>query len=213
MSRSVPACQCHGRSSASGANASSISEARGCRTNLAVGARPPFSPEVVMLIKAMACELPVATGLPLSRFSRQDLVREAARRGIVAQISGTTIWRWLDADAIRPWHIAVGFFPVTSTSPKKPAGCWISTRAGGKTKRCAETSSSSPPTKRLAFRPAFAFSLHCPQNPASRCAWSLNTNAVVPWPISPPGMCVARSSLGSVVRRPASNRFADWSER
>ena len=48
----------------------------------------------------MACELPATTGLPLSRFSRQDLVREAARRGIVAQVSGATIWRWLDADAI-----------------------------------------------------------------------------------------------------------------
>jgi hypothetical protein len=55
---------------------------------------------VVVQIKALACELPAATGLPLSRFSRRDLVREAARRGIAAQISGTTIWRWLDADAI-----------------------------------------------------------------------------------------------------------------
>ena len=64
-----------------------------------------------MLIKAMACELPAATGLPLSRFSRQDLVREAARRGIVAQISGTTIWRWLDADAIRPWQHRSWIFP------------------------------------------------------------------------------------------------------
>ena len=59
----------------------------------------------------MACELPAATGLPLSRFSRRDLVREAARRGIAAQISGTTIWRWLDADAIRPWQHRSWIFP------------------------------------------------------------------------------------------------------
>ncbi len=59
----------------------------------------------------MACELPATTGLPLSRFSRQDLVREAARRGIIAQISGTTIWRWLDADAIRPWQHRSWIFP------------------------------------------------------------------------------------------------------
>jgi hypothetical protein len=64
-----------------------------------------------VLIKAMACELPAATGLPLSRFSRRDLVREAARRGIAAQISGTTIWRWLDADAIRPWQHRRWIFP------------------------------------------------------------------------------------------------------
>ena len=111
MTRSALAFRCHGRSSASGANDFSISELRGCRTNLAAGARPLFPPEVVMLIKAMACELPAATGLPLSRFSRQDLVREAARRGIVAQISGTTIWRWLDADAIRPWQHRSWIFP------------------------------------------------------------------------------------------------------
>lgn len=64
-----------------------------------------------MQIKAMACELPAIPGLPLSRFSRQDLVREATRRGIVAEISGTTIWRWLDADAIRPWQHRSWIFP------------------------------------------------------------------------------------------------------
>jgi hypothetical protein len=64
-----------------------------------------------MQIKAMACELPATTGLPLSRFSRRDLAREAARRGIAAQISGTTIWRWLDADAIRPWQHRSWIFP------------------------------------------------------------------------------------------------------
>jgi len=66
---------------------------------------------VVVQIKAMACELPATTGLPLSRFSRQDLVQEAARRGIAAQISGTTIWRWLAADAIRPWQHRSWIFP------------------------------------------------------------------------------------------------------
>jgi hypothetical protein len=42
------------------------------------GRPPSFSPEVVVQIKAMACELPATSGLPLSRFSREDLVREAA---------------------------------------------------------------------------------------------------------------------------------------
>ena len=33
--------------------------------------RPPvFPPEVVVQVKALACELPAKTGLPLSRFSR-----------------------------------------------------------------------------------------------------------------------------------------------
>ena len=49
--------------------------------------------------------------MPLSRFSRRDLVREIARRGIAAQISGTTVWRWLDEDAIRPWQHRSWVFP------------------------------------------------------------------------------------------------------
>ena len=64
-----------------------------------------------MQVKALACELPGDTGLPLSRFSRQDLTREVIARGIVAQISGATIWRWLDQDAIRPWQHRSWIFP------------------------------------------------------------------------------------------------------
>lgn len=75
------------------------------------GVRPFFPPEVVVQVKALACELPADTGLPLSRFSRRDLVREVTQRGIVGQISGTTIWRWLDEDAIRPWQHRSWIFP------------------------------------------------------------------------------------------------------
>ena len=31
--------------------------------------------------------------------------------GIVAQISGTTLWRWLSQDALRPWHHRSWIFP------------------------------------------------------------------------------------------------------
>lgn len=43
-------------------------------------------------------------GLPLSRFSSAEIAREAVARGIVEQVSGATVWRWLAEDAIRPWH-------------------------------------------------------------------------------------------------------------
>jgi hypothetical protein len=39
------------------------------------------------------------------------LVREVARRGLVASISGRTLWRWLDEDAIRPWQHRSWIFP------------------------------------------------------------------------------------------------------
>ena len=64
-----------------------------------------------MQVKAMACELPKESGQPLSRYSRQDLVREVSRRGLVAKISERTIWRWLDEDAIRPWQHRSWIFP------------------------------------------------------------------------------------------------------
>lgn len=56
-----------------------------------------------MEIKALACELPAERGVPLSRLSCADVARQAVDRGIVASISGVTVWRWLSADAIRPW--------------------------------------------------------------------------------------------------------------
>ena len=62
-----------------------------------------FPPNVVVEIKALACELPAELGLPLSRLSCADVAREAVARGIVASISGATVWRWLSADAIKPW--------------------------------------------------------------------------------------------------------------
>jgi hypothetical protein len=70
-----------------------------------------FPPRVVVEVKALACELPSELGLPLSRLSCSDIAREAVQRCIVASISGTTVWRWLNADAIKPWSFRSWIFP------------------------------------------------------------------------------------------------------
>ena len=62
-------------------------------------------------MKALACELPATNGLPLSRFSTAEIAREAVRRGIVCEISGATVWRWLSEDAIKPWQYRSWIFP------------------------------------------------------------------------------------------------------
>jgi len=62
-------------------------------------------------VKAFACELPSTLGLPLSRLSTADIVREAKRCGIVATLSDKTVWRWLNEDAIRPWQHRCWIFP------------------------------------------------------------------------------------------------------
>ena len=68
-------------------------------------------PEVIVAVKALACELPSATGVPLARWHCPDLARQAIQQGITASVSGTTIWRWLSADAIKPWRVRSWIFP------------------------------------------------------------------------------------------------------
>ena len=81
-------------------------------TDLPRGGRPPsFSPDVVVAVKALACELPAKTDTPLARWQCPDLARAAVESGIVASISGTTIWRWLSSDAIKPWQHRSWIFP------------------------------------------------------------------------------------------------------
>jgi len=64
-----------------------------------------------MEVKALACELPATSGVPLSRWSTQEVAREAVERGIVASISGATVWRWLSEEAIRPFYHRSWIFP------------------------------------------------------------------------------------------------------
>jgi DDE superfamily endonuclease len=59
----------------------------------------------------MACALPAEQGVPLSRWSSDELAREAVTRGICEQISGVTVWRWLSQDAIKPWQHRSWIFP------------------------------------------------------------------------------------------------------
>lgn len=70
-----------------------------------------FPPELVVQVKALACELPSTHGLPLSRWSTPDIARQVVASGLVATISGSTIWRWLHQDAIRPWYHRSWIFP------------------------------------------------------------------------------------------------------
>lgn len=84
---------------------------RAWKSNLAVGGRPAFPPSVVVAVKALACELPQRQGLPLSRHSVPELRREILRRGLVASIGETTVWRWLSEDAIQPWRHRSWIFP------------------------------------------------------------------------------------------------------
>ena len=54
-----------------------------------------FPPVAVVQVKALACELPAESGVPLSRWSAPELAVEAVARGVVERISASTVRRWL----------------------------------------------------------------------------------------------------------------------
>lgn len=67
--------------------------------------RPPrFTAVQVAEVKALACQLPAETGLPLSRWNCPDLAAEAIDRGITETVSPSTIRRILAAEALKPWQ-------------------------------------------------------------------------------------------------------------
>jgi hypothetical protein len=111
MTRLRRRCPSGETSSVCGASASSMN-AWPVWTSVPARAVPGlFPPEVVVQVKALACELPATLGVPLSRLSTADIAREVRRAGIVATISDKTVWRWLHADAIRPWQHRTWIFP------------------------------------------------------------------------------------------------------
>jgi hypothetical protein len=65
----------------------------------------------VVQVKALACELPAESGVPLSRWSAPELVVEAIARGVVDTVSASTVRRWLASDALKPWQHRSWIFP------------------------------------------------------------------------------------------------------
>lgn len=75
-----------------------------------VGASRLFPPRDQAIVKAIACEAVSQTQLPLSRLSTSDLATRAAI-ALGRSISPSTVWRILDADAIKPWRYDYWIFP------------------------------------------------------------------------------------------------------
>jgi transposase len=74
--------------------------------------RPPIFTSVQMAeVKQLACTLPAETQIPLSRWSSLELATEAIRRGVAEPMSASSVRRWLNADAIKPWQHRSWIFP------------------------------------------------------------------------------------------------------
>ena len=74
------------------------------------GESPIFPPRDQAVVKAIACEAVSQTQLPLSRLSSADLAARAST-ALGKAISPSTVWRILDADAIKPWRYEYWIFP------------------------------------------------------------------------------------------------------
>jgi len=99
------------RSSAAGGNDSSKNAWQVWKTAIAPADPGFFPPELVVQVKAIACEFPYRLGVPLSRWSMAELGAHIRACGLTASLSDTTIWRWLSEDAIRPWQHRCWIFP------------------------------------------------------------------------------------------------------
>ena len=70
-----------------------------------------FAATVVAQVKAMACEPPEDRDVPQSRWSAADLAAQAVHEGLVEAVARSTVRRWLEQDAIRPWRYRSWIFP------------------------------------------------------------------------------------------------------
>jgi len=55
-------------------------------------------------VVALACQLPAATGVPLSRWTGPELAAELAAQGLAGPISVTSILRILAEHPVKPWQ-------------------------------------------------------------------------------------------------------------
>jgi transposase len=62
-----------------------------------------FPPTEIAAVEAVARELPLPYGLPLSRFARVELHRLVVELA-VSDASASTTWRWLHDAALKPWQ-------------------------------------------------------------------------------------------------------------
>jgi len=119
--KSANGLSCLDRSSPNGENASLTNAWPVSRKGHGAGGLALFPPEIIVAVKALACQLPKQLGLPFSRFTHNEIARQAEKQGIVASISGKTVWRWLSKDAIRPWCYRSWIWPRDPDFEQKAA--------------------------------------------------------------------------------------------
>ena len=173
-----------------------------------------FAATVVAEVKALACELPTSSDTPLAKWSCPELAVEAARRGIVASVSTSTVRRWLATDALKPWQHRSWIFPRDPHFAVK-AGRVLDLYArlfDGEPLGEHDYVLSTDEKPGVQARSRIHVAAH-PAHAAGRCVSKANTDVTAPWPTWRPTTCTAPTSSATSRPPPASNRSPRWSRR
>ncbi len=150
-----------------------------------------FPAAVVAEVKAMACQPPEDRGVPQSRWSASDLAAQAAEEGLVESVARSTVQRWLDADAIRPWRYRSWIFPRDPDFAVKAGRVLDLYQRIWDGVSWETTSTCSAPMRNPSCRSCPAASQGCRPRPGGCAGWSSSTSGTAPSRTWPPMTCTA----------------------
>ena len=142
------------QTSASGANASSRNAWAVWKIFPVPGVRPFFPLNWSCRSKPWRANCPINTVCLCPASAVRTWSGKSSAAGLVASISGRTLWRWLTRTPSVLGSTAVGFSRATRISSTRRSACWTSTKDSGKTKGWEPMITSFRPMKRPAFKPA-----------------------------------------------------------
>ena len=149
-----------------------------------------FSATVVAEVKALACERPANSDVPLAKWSCPDLAVEAARRRRVGIcLHGA---RWLSADALKPWQHRSWIFPRDPDFAVKAARVLdlyarvFDGEPVGENDYVLSADAKPGVQARRRIRPAAR-----PVRAGGRCRSKASIDAAACWPTWPPMTCTA----------------------
>ena len=138
---------------------------------------------------ALACQLPAATGVPLSRWTGPELLAEITRAGTASQISVSSVLRILAEHPVKPWQYQ------SWISPRDPDFAAKATVILDLYQGFYQGRRLRPGDRILSVdaKPSIQARGRCRPTArpraASPCGSSTNTSGTAPWPCWPRSTC------------------------
>ena len=127
------------------------------------GRPPSFTPVQVAALKALACQPPKASGLPLPRWSCPDLAAQVVADGVAPPVSTSTVRRWLGPRRGQTLAVPVLDLRQRPELRRQGRGSWTCTTGSGTGDPCQQTTTSPPPTRRPRSKPGAGATHRCRQ--------------------------------------------------